>query len=281
MQIGDHTSIQAAQPFVSAPRQAQRDHTAARRDVVELSPAAQKLQEKNQEDQQEKPIEGTTASADAEAAEKADPTDPKNLSQEEHDQVKELKTRDREVKAHEQAHLAAAGPYARGGPSYEYQRGPDGKRYAVGGEVSIDTSPVSDDPEATIRKAQVIKRAATAPAEPSSQDRRVASEAAQMESEARRDLGEARRTEATGESLNAESDLDADTAPASPTSESTPAPGAESISASAPSPATGAVNSGSLNPPNDNRSQSPYSAAYAKGTTSANSANGILLDLFA
>ncbi len=102
--------------------------------------------------------------------------------------VTELKSRDREVRSHEQAHLAAAGPYARGGPSYEYSIGPDGRQYAVGGEVQIDVSPVAGDPEATIRKAQVVRAAASAPAEPSGQDRQVAAAAAQMEAKARAEL---------------------------------------------------------------------------------------------
>ena len=71
------------------------------------------------------------------------------LSEQELKQVQELKTRDREVRAHEAAHLAAAGSLAIGGASYSYQRGPDGVQYAVGGEVSIDTSAVEGDPEAT------------------------------------------------------------------------------------------------------------------------------------
>ena len=121
------------------------------------------------------------------------------LTEEEQQKVQELKSRDREVRQHEQAHMAAAGGYARGGPSYEYTTGPDNRRYATGGEVSIDTSRVADDPEATIRKAQVIYRAAIAPAEPSSQDRSVASEAKQMEAEARREMAESRRSEATEE----------------------------------------------------------------------------------
>ncbi len=78
------------------------------------------------------------------------------------------------------AHLAAAGPYAIGGPSYEYQKGPDGQRYAVGGHVNIDTSPVPGDPEATLRKAETIRRAALAPGDPSPQDRSVAAAAASM-----------------------------------------------------------------------------------------------------
>lgn len=107
------------------------------------------------------------------------------LSKEDQAEVKELTARDREVRAHEAAHLAAAGPYARGGASYDYQRGPDGKNYAVGGEVSIDTSEVAGDPQASLRKAEAIHAAATAPADPSSQDRQVAVAAAQMAARAR------------------------------------------------------------------------------------------------
>ena len=110
------------------------------------------------------------------------------LTSEEEDQVKKLADRDREVRAHEQAHVAAAGPYLRGGPTYTYQKGPDGKRYAIGGEVQIDTSPVPDDPEATIRKAQVVRAAALAPAEPSAQDRAVASAATKMQQQAQAEL---------------------------------------------------------------------------------------------
>jgi len=102
--------------------------------------------------------------------------------------VRELKARDLEVRTHEQAHLSAAGRYANGGASFTYQRGPNGVSYATGGEVSIDTSPVSGDPKATLEKAQVIQRAALAPAQPSSQDRAVAAAAAQMAAQARAEL---------------------------------------------------------------------------------------------
>src|SRR5437660_12427756 len=73
---------------------------------------------------------------------------------------------------------------ARGGPSYQYQTGPDGKQYAIGGEVSIDTSPVPGDPAATAQKARVVQAAANAPADPSTQDRQVAAQAARMEQQA-------------------------------------------------------------------------------------------------
>ena len=100
-------------------------------------------------------------------------------------ELEKLKQRDREVRAHELAHLAAAGQYAQGGAKFEYQRGPDGQRYAVGGEVSIDTSAIPGDPEATIRKLQAVQRAALAPAEPSGQDRSVAAQAASSIAQAR------------------------------------------------------------------------------------------------
>lgn len=117
------------------------------------------------------------------------------LSPEETEQVQELQKTDQEVRAHEQAHLAAAGPYAQGGPTYEYQTGPDGRQYAIGGEVQIDTSPVAGDPEATIQKARVIRAAASAPSEPSGQDRAVAAQASQMEAQARQELLEQQQTE--------------------------------------------------------------------------------------
>lgn len=118
--------------------------------------------------------------------------DSKQARQEQEQQeIRELAARDREVRSHEQAHAAVGGKYA-GSPVYEFVRGPDGVSYAVGGEVSIDTSPIPGDPEATIAKAQQIRRAANAPAEPSPQDRRVAAEASLMEADARAELRQER-----------------------------------------------------------------------------------------
>lgn len=108
-----------------------------------------------------------------------------NVEQQIQQVINQLKSRDAEVKAHEMAHLSAAGGYATGGASYVYQVGPDGRQYAIGGEVGIDTSPIPGNPEATLQKAMVVKNAALAPAEPSSQDMKVARAAMQMASEAR------------------------------------------------------------------------------------------------
>lgn len=122
-----------------------------------------------------------------------------DLSTEEKQAVNDLKRRDAEVKAHEAAHMAAGGGVVQGGASYEYQSGPDGKMYAVGGEVQIDMSPAGS-PEATIRKMQQIRRAALAPAQPSGTDRAVAAQASQIEAQARMEKNQEAKEET--ESLN-------------------------------------------------------------------------------
>lgn len=128
------------------------------------------------------------------------------LSEAEHQVVAQLKSRDREVRAHEQAHLAAAGPYATSGPQFEYAIGPDGKRYAIGGHVEIDISPVPGDAEATLRKATIVRSAALAAASPSSADQRVAAMASRMAAEARATLQaeNAQQPEDGGEIVEAE-----------------------------------------------------------------------------
>ncbi len=152
----------------------------AQADTLEISPAAEA--QLLAEDEQTSPSdpEATKENGPSKSGE-ADAPQTEKLSEEQQEVVDELKTTDREVRTHEQAHLAAAGSFAKGGPSYSYQRGPDGQQYAVGGEVSIDTSSVPGDPEATLAKARVIRAAASAPAEPSSQDRAVAAAAAKLE----------------------------------------------------------------------------------------------------
>lgn len=118
------------------------------------------------------------------------------LSDDELREVELLAQRDREVRAHEQAHLSVVGSRATSGASFSYTEGPNGKRYATGGEVRIDTSPVRGDPQATLLAAALIQRAAMAPAEPSTQDRQVAAGASAMAQEARAELSQQRVSEA-------------------------------------------------------------------------------------
>ena len=101
----------------------------------------------------------------------------------------ELKKRDAEVRSHEQAHASAGGDLA-AAPSYEFELGPDGKQYAVGGEVNIDLAMVPGDPQATIVKMQKVRAAALAPADPSSADRSVASEATKRILQAQTELAQ-------------------------------------------------------------------------------------------
>ncbi|MBC3807228.1 hypothetical protein H8K52_07695 [Undibacterium seohonense] len=141
-----------------------------------------------------KPLAGTTAQTNG--TETQDTSDNKALVEKEKSralseadaaQLTKLQARDRAVRQHEMAHLAASGALATSGASFTYQKGSDGVSYAVGGEVGIDTSPGST-PEDTIARARQIQAAALAPADPSGQDRAVASQAAQMEIVARTQL---------------------------------------------------------------------------------------------
>lgn len=124
--------------------------------------------------------------------------DGEELTEEEQAEVEDMKDRDAEVRTHENAHKSAGGQYA-AAPSYTYETGPDGKRYITDGEVSIDIGEESD-PQDTITKMQMVKRAALAPAQPSAQDRQVYAEASQKEAQARQELNEQKQEEAQGSS---------------------------------------------------------------------------------
>lgn len=109
-------------------------------------------------------------------------------------QIRELQQRDRTVRQHEMAHLAASGGLAISGATYSFQRGPDGVAYAIGGEVRIDVSP-GRTPQETIARAATIVAAALAPADPSPQDRAVAAQARQMALQAQQEVARQQGTE--------------------------------------------------------------------------------------
>lgn len=185
---------------------------------------------------------------------------PTELSESEKEQVKKLKERDLEVRAHEMAHLAAAGSLARGGPTYVYQTGPDGKSYAVGGSVKIDTSP-GRTPEETARKAAQIRAAALAPSEPSSADLQVAAQASSM----------------AASSKGATNSLP-DPSAKEPSSESTPKPASDAISTSRRIEPTASKDSAQNDPsghhPHRDRSAQTYANALAKAYGSASRSTG-------
>lgn len=99
------------------------------------------------------------------------------LSPSEKQLVSELQTRDAQVRQHEAAHKSAGAPT--GAASYTYQKGPDGKMYAIGGEVDVAMKSGAT-PEETIQNAQAVIAAAMAPSDPSPQDHAVASSARMM-----------------------------------------------------------------------------------------------------
>ncbi|WP_417317320.1 putative metalloprotease CJM1_0395 family protein [Emcibacter sp.] len=125
------------------------------------------------------------------------------LTEEEQAKVKELQSVDREIRAHEQAHKAAGGQHA-GAASYSYVTGPDGKRYAVSGEVPINIAPVEGDPAATAAKMEQVISAALAPADPSAQDRKVAAQARAAKSKALAEANALRAEENSAKSNSAE-----------------------------------------------------------------------------
>jgi len=134
--------------------------------------------------------------ASASEQERAASAGVEELSSEEKAMVAELKARDAEVRAHESAHLSAGGNLA-SGASFSYQQGPDGQRYAVGGEVSIAVGG-GGTPEERVQQAAQVRRAALAPVTPSGQDRAVAASATRAEAEALAEVRhEAKEAEAT------------------------------------------------------------------------------------
>lgn len=162
------------------------------RNLVTESPASDSQGDATQAQTQANGGEAKEAQkSDKQAGRKAEDKPESERSKEEQteidEEIQELKQRDAEVRTHEQAHASVGGQYA-GSPSYEYEKGPDGKSYATAGEVPIDISDVPGDPQATIQKMAVVRRAALAPAEPSSADRKIAAEAASKTAAARAEL---------------------------------------------------------------------------------------------
>lgn len=117
------------------------------------------------------------------------------LSPAERRRIAELERIDAEVRAHEQAHITLGRGLITSGPSYTYTYGPDGKQYAVAGEVGIDTAP-EREPQANIDKGQRIQDAALAPADPSPQDHSVAATGRRLEEQGRNALRAERQSQA-------------------------------------------------------------------------------------
>lgn len=198
--------------------------------------------------------------------------------------VRALAKRDREVRAHEQAHQAVGGRFA-GAASFTFERGPDGVAYAVGGEVPIDTSSVANSPEATILKAQTIRRAALAPANPSAQDRAVAAQATQVELQARQDLVIQQREEAELAEAEraAKAEQDTTTEQAEETAQASSEEGTEALSkvAEAQTDAEQSAETGDTQTDLNRRNLSIYEEFTLGGATSDEPSNQSPVDLTA
>jgi len=153
------------------------------------------ISEQNSEQNSEQGSEQSSQSTEQESNQDANSATNQDASDTDHSreefqqtqEISELKRRDQEVRSHELAHAAVGGAFT-GAPNYSFETGPDGKKYAVEGEVSVDLSAVSGDPRATIAKMQKVHAAALAPANPSIQDTRVAANAAQIILQAQSEL---------------------------------------------------------------------------------------------
>lgn len=143
----------------------------------------------------------TSQTSDDSSSDNKDKKNITQLSDEEKLQVAKLQQRDSEVRTHEASHMAA-GAGLTSGADFTYQKGPDSKMYAVGGEVEIDTSP-GRTPQETIQKAQQIKRAALAPSSPSPADLKIAANAASMEASAKAQMQQVQQDGSKGEDNNA------------------------------------------------------------------------------
>lgn len=180
------TAITASQPSVVQARPVQQLRSPQGSDVKADTSTSQAAQN----DQAVFSAEAKAlAAAESDSDATVGPKPESELTPEEKTEAAQLKARDAEVRAHEQAHLSALGGEG-GSVNYQYTTGPDGRRYVTGGEVPISIGEATGGPEATIAKAQTIARAATAPAQPSSADHAARGKALQLEAKARQELRE-------------------------------------------------------------------------------------------
>lgn len=143
----------------------------------------------SEESQQETSQQKTDDAAESVQGQDTSPSAQKSSTEDyaEKQIILSLESRDKEVRNHERAHAAVGGAYT-GAPSYAFEIGPNGKKYAVEGEVSVDVTPVAGDPKETIAKMKKVQAAALAPANPSAQDIRVAASASSIIVEAQAEL---------------------------------------------------------------------------------------------
>ncbi|MEA2017581.1 MAG: putative metalloprotease CJM1_0395 family protein [Campylobacterota bacterium] len=87
--------------------------------------------------------------------------------------LEKFKQADANIRSHEQIHASIG--HTTAPIAYTYQEGPDGKMYAVGGHVKLDTS-IPDDPKAAAFKLDMLQKAASGPIDSSAADNTIASQ---------------------------------------------------------------------------------------------------------
>jgi hypothetical protein len=80
--------------------------------------------------------------ATAPVAEPRAPIGERELSADEERIQQQMRSRDRELRVQERAYVLLGGTLLRTLPSHTYERGPDGRFYAIAAEATIDTSSV-------------------------------------------------------------------------------------------------------------------------------------------
>ncbi len=168
-------------------------------DIIELSSTALKKQENEEKAQGSKKADNDTKTN----------VDGRQPSPEEQKEIEKIRKNSRNVKRRELVYRAVVGNHVRGAVSFQYETGPDGMKYATAGHTAIDTRPIINNPEASIRKAQAIKRTKI--------DQSVNVEVEKMEREARLAIKEKQRKESdeATKADNAEDTIDTTSSPLS------------------------------------------------------------------
>ena len=226
-----HTAAYGVQAYASALTRPEGDGKAASFDPTSPPPTTKQPGDQVSLSQEGKELSNSQKSSNAstpagkKSAGSGEPktkgSNQQTLNPAELHQIEQLKSRDIEVRAHEQAHLSAAGQYASGGPTFSYQTGPDSKQYAIGGSVPIDLGK-EPTPEATVIKMRTVKRAALAPADPSAADRQIAAQAEAQEMQAIQEEMQATEATATQGSSLQSTDVKKSTSTADQGAEKTP-----------------------------------------------------------
>jgi|GEM_PF-4441125 len=111
------------------------------------------------------------------------------VSSEDLGELRDLQRSDRQVRVQENLQRQMAAGFVRGAPVYEYEEGPDGRRYAVAADTEFELPDArAGDPREAARDAANARRAALASAISSPAEQAFAARAASAEARARAEI---------------------------------------------------------------------------------------------